>query len=291
MTRRVWAACWTAAPRPRSPRSCGSASAPSPSVTAGRGRGPAGGPPPSPATACPCPAPGRAPPAPTATPGTPWSGGLRSGGHSVLCAASAAAARAGPGRRRPPGSAGTRRATSWSGHAGRWARCRLTVTCHVSRVMCRCWASSGASAAATSCRCPAGRRSCSTPAPTAGSCPPNATTAGAARAVGPSPGWTPTHGTRTGQNIYTMQKNICSIPRSLSTWVAVGDVDEVNSQLPSPHVEMIKVRGSFIIQTNPNCCKLQVINKLQSVIWISELLIINNWFMDSEVKFFIASIP
>ena len=39
-----------------------------------------------------------------------------------------------------------------------------------------------------------------------------------------------------------MQKNICSIPRSLSTWVAVGDVDEVNSQLPSPHVEMIKVR-------------------------------------------------
>lgn len=28
--------------------------------------------------------------------------------------------------------------------------------------------------------------------------------------------------------------------RSLSTWVAVGDVDEVNSQLPSPHVEMIK---------------------------------------------------
>ena len=44
-----------------------------------------------------------------------------------------------------------------------------------------------------------------------------------------------------GKNIYTMQKNICSIPRSLSTWVAVGDVDEVNSQLPSPHVEMIKV--------------------------------------------------
>ena len=85
MTRRVWAACWTAAPRPRSPRSCGSASAPSPSVTAGRGRGPAGGPPPSPATACPCPAPGRAPPAPTATPGTPWSGGLRSGGHCALC--------------------------------------------------------------------------------------------------------------------------------------------------------------------------------------------------------------
>ena len=31
--------------------------------------------------------------------------------------------------------------------------------------------------------------------------------------------------------------------RSLSTWVAVGDVDEVNSQLPSPHVEMIKVRA------------------------------------------------
>ena len=30
--------------------------------------------------------------------------------------------------------------------------------------------------------------------------------------------------------------------RSLSTWVAVGDVEEVNSQLPSPHVEMIKVR-------------------------------------------------
>ena len=30
--------------------------------------------------------------------------------------------------------------------------------------------------------------------------------------------------------------------RSLSTWVAVGDVEEVNSQLPSPHVEMCKVR-------------------------------------------------
>ena len=30
--------------------------------------------------------------------------------------------------------------------------------------------------------------------------------------------------------------------RSLSTWVAVGDVEEVNSQLPSPHVEMRKVR-------------------------------------------------
>ena len=29
--------------------------------------------------------------------------------------------------------------------------------------------------------------------------------------------------------------------RSLSTWVAVGDVEEVNSQLPSPHVEMCKV--------------------------------------------------
>ena len=29
--------------------------------------------------------------------------------------------------------------------------------------------------------------------------------------------------------------------RSLSTWVAVGDVEEINSQLPSPHVEMIKV--------------------------------------------------
>lgn len=28
--------------------------------------------------------------------------------------------------------------------------------------------------------------------------------------------------------------------RSLSTWVAVGDVEEVNSQLPSPHVEMSK---------------------------------------------------
>ena len=33
--------------------------------------------------------------------------------------------------------------------------------------------------------------------------------------------------------------------RSLSTWVAVGDVDEVNSQLPSPHVEMIKVKGGI----------------------------------------------
>ena len=33
--------------------------------------------------------------------------------------------------------------------------------------------------------------------------------------------------------------------RSLSTWVAVGDVDEVNSQLPSPHVEMIKVEGGI----------------------------------------------
>ena len=30
--------------------------------------------------------------------------------------------------------------------------------------------------------------------------------------------------------------------RSLSTWVAVGDVEEINSQLPSPHVEMIKVK-------------------------------------------------
>ena len=31
--------------------------------------------------------------------------------------------------------------------------------------------------------------------------------------------------------------------RSLSTWVAVGDTEEtVNSQLPSPHVEMCKVR-------------------------------------------------
>ena len=29
--------------------------------------------------------------------------------------------------------------------------------------------------------------------------------------------------------------------RSLSTWVAVGDVEEINSQLPSPHVEMSKV--------------------------------------------------
>ena len=33
--------------------------------------------------------------------------------------------------------------------------------------------------------------------------------------------------------------------RSLSTWVAVGDVEEVNSQLPSPHVEMSKVRTHF----------------------------------------------
>ena len=136
------------------------------------------------------------------------------------------------------------------------------VTCHVSRAMCRCWASSGASAAATSCRCPAGRRSCSTLAPTAGSCPPTATTAGAARAAGPSPGWTLTHGTRTEQKYLHQAENIYSIPRSLSTWVAVGDVDEVNSQLPSPHVEMIKVGDSFIIQTNPNCCKLQVIHEL-----------------------------
>ena len=49
--------------------------------------------------------------------------------------------------------------------------------------------------------------------------------------------------------------------RSLSTWVAVGDVDEVNSQLPSPHVEMIKVEGGInnlkllrrIICTANNC--------------------------------------
>ena len=30
--------------------------------------------------------------------------------------------------------------------------------------------------------------------------------------------------------------------RSLSTWVAVGDVEESTSQLPSPHVELNKVR-------------------------------------------------
>ena len=65
-----------------------------------------------------------------------------------------------------------------------------------------------------------------------------------------------------GQKYLHQAENIYSIPRSLSTWVAVGDVDEVNSQLPSPHVEMIKVGDSFIIQTNPNCCKLQVIHKL-----------------------------
>ena len=55
--------------------------------------------------------------------------------------------------------------------------------------------------------------------------------------------------------------------------MAVGDVDEVNSQLPSPHVEMIKVGDSFIIQTNPNCCKLQVIHKLQSEFLNYKLLI------------------
>ena len=31
--------------------------------------------------------------------------------------------------------------------------------------------------------------------------------------------------------------------RSLSTWVAVGDVEESTSQLPSPHVELNKVRN------------------------------------------------
>ena len=36
--------------------------------------------------------------------------------------------------------------------------------------------------------------------------------------------------------------------RSLSTWVAVGDVDEVNSQLPSPHVEMSKVRKCIFVK-------------------------------------------
>ena len=36
--------------------------------------------------------------------------------------------------------------------------------------------------------------------------------------------------------------------RSLSTWVAVGDVDEVNSQLPSPHVETSKVRKCFFVK-------------------------------------------
>ena len=40
--------------------------------------------------------------------------------------------------------------------------------------------------------------------------------------------------------------------RSLSTWVAVGDVDEVNSQLPSPHVEMIKVWHGR--RNNPDPC-------------------------------------
>ena len=38
--------------------------------------------------------------------------------------------------------------------------------------------------------------------------------------------------------------------RSLSTWVAVGDVDEVNSQLPSPHVEMCKVCQDYFFSSS-----------------------------------------
>ena len=134
MTRRVWAACWTAAPRPRSPRSCGSASAPSPSVTAGRGRGrgPAGGPPPSPATACPCPAPGRAPPAHTATPGTLHTG-LRSGGHSVHCSLGSRG-QGGPGAQEAAWLCGDETGNELIRSCG--ALSKVPPHCHVSRVTC-----------------------------------------------------------------------------------------------------------------------------------------------------------
>ena len=50
-------------------------------------------------------------------------------------------------------------------------------------------------------------------------------------------------------NVFHVTSRALLLFRSLSTWVAVGDTDDTtNSQLPSPHVELIKVQPRVYLE-------------------------------------------